>query len=64
MAGRARQRREGRDAGFTLIELIVVLAVVAGLSVIAYAAVIPGYARVKAASAPMSARAVMTCEAS
>lgn len=39
----------GRCDGFTLIEMVVVLAVVAGLSVIAYGALVSGYARVRAA---------------
>ncbi len=38
-----------RNGGFTLVETVVVLAIIAGLSVIAYAAFIPGYTRVKAA---------------
>ncbi len=37
------------DGGFTLIELVVVLAIVAGLLVLAYAAFIPGYMSAKAA---------------
>jgi prepilin-type N-terminal cleavage/methylation domain-containing protein len=46
----ARKRcRTGDNGGFTLIEVIVVLAIVAGLLAIAYAAIIPGYARVRAA---------------
>jgi prepilin-type N-terminal cleavage/methylation domain-containing protein len=42
-------RDAGRSGGFTLIEIVVVLAIVAGLLVIAYTALIPGYARVKEA---------------
>jgi prepilin-type N-terminal cleavage/methylation domain-containing protein len=38
-----------REDGFTLIEMIIVLAIVAGLSVIAYATFMAGYARAKAA---------------
>ena len=46
----ARRRcRAGHDGGFTLIEIIVVLAIVAGLMAVAYTAIIPGYARVRAA---------------
>lgn len=42
-------RLDRRCGGFTLIELLVVLALLAGLSVVAYAALIPGYGRVREA---------------
>ena len=42
-------RGASRNGGFTLVETVVVLAIVAGMSVIAYAAFMPGYTRVKAA---------------
>ena len=44
-------RGKGRSRGFTLIELIVVLALVAGLSIVAFAAFIPGYTRAGSAYA-------------
>jgi len=49
MVNSTRGGSTGRGGGFTLIEIVVVLAIVAGLSAIAYAAVVPVYPRVKAA---------------
>ena len=41
----------GGAAGFTLVELLIVLAIVAGLSAVAYAVMIAGYSRARAAYA-------------
>lgn len=45
-----RRRCAGAD-GFTLVELLVVLAIVAGLATVAYAVMIAGYSRARAAYA-------------
>ncbi len=48
---RCEERCGGGAGGFTLLELIVVLAIVAGLAAVAYAVMIPGYSRARAAYA-------------
>ena len=49
MDERSSGRRGAPEGGFTLIEMVVVLAITAGLLVLAYAAFIPGYLSAKAA---------------
>lgn len=50
MSGDPTSRQAAREQrGFTLIEVIVVLAIIAGLSVVAYAVVMPAYASIQAA---------------
>lgn len=52
MSGRQRRRcRRGGAGGFTLVELLVVLAIGAGLAAVAYAVMLPGYSRARAAYA-------------